>query len=53
MNQKLTNLYKQLIIDNKLIDTGNINITGNWGVSALTPADRAIATSKNWVEIKQ
>jgi surface protein len=28
--------------------SANINITANWGASALTPVERAIATSKNW-----
>ena len=31
-----------------LTTAANINITGNWGASALTAADRLIATSKNW-----
>ena len=29
--------------------SATIDITGNWGASALTSADRAIATNKNWV----
>ena len=29
--------------------SATIDITGNWGSSALTSADRAIATNKNWV----
>lgn len=29
--------------------SANIDITGNWGSSALTSADRLIATNKNWV----
>ena len=29
--------------------SATIDITGNWGASALTPADRLIATDKNWV----
>ena len=28
--------------------SANINVAGNWGVSALTAGDRAIATNKNW-----
>jgi hypothetical protein len=28
--------------------SASINITGNWGASALTTAERAIATAKNW-----
>lgn len=28
--------------------SATIDITGNWGASALTSADRAIATNKNW-----
>lgn len=31
--------------------SATIDITGNWGSSALTSADRAIATNKNWVII--
>lgn len=34
---------------NRILTTSaNINITGNWGASALTVADRLIATAKNW-----
>ena len=29
--------------------SATIDITGNWGSSALTSADRAIATGKNWI----
>ena len=29
--------------------SATIDITGNWGSSALTSADRAIATNKNWI----
>ena len=29
--------------------SATIDITGNWGASALTAADRLIATNKNWV----
>ena len=29
--------------------SANIDITGNWGASALTAADRLIATNKNWI----
>ena len=29
--------------------SATIDITGNWGASALTSADRAIATNKNWI----
>jgi hypothetical protein len=31
--------------------SANIDITGNWGASALTPADRLIATNKNYIII--
>ena len=31
--------------------SATIDITGNWGSSALSSADRAIATNKNWVII--
>jgi hypothetical protein len=29
--------------------SATIDITGNWGASALTASDRLIATNKNWV----
>ena len=57
MNVSFANcqLSKNAIVEifNNLLDrtslvSANINITGNWGASVLTPADRAIATSKNW-----
>jgi surface protein len=31
-----------------VVVSATITITGNWGASALTPVQRAIATSKNW-----
>jgi hypothetical protein len=31
--------------------SANIDITGNWGASALTSADRLIATNKNYIII--
>jgi surface protein len=31
-----------------LTTSANINITGNWGASALSASDRLIATAKNW-----
>ena len=39
----LTNL-----IDRKTTTSATIDITGNWGATALTSADRLIATNKNW-----
>jgi hypothetical protein len=31
-----------------VVVSATITITGNWGVTALTPAQRAIALNKNW-----
>ena len=39
----LTNL-----IDRTTTTSATIDITGNWGATALTSADRLIATNKNW-----
>jgi surface protein len=36
------------LVDRTLTTPANINITGNWGASALTVGDRLIATAKNW-----
>jgi surface protein len=36
------------LVDRSSTTPGYINITGNWGATALTPGDRAIATGKNW-----
>ena len=36
------------LVDRTSTTSANIDITGNWGSSALTSADRAIATNKNW-----
>jgi hypothetical protein len=36
------------LVDRTSTTSANINITGSWGASALTGADRLIATSKNW-----
>jgi hypothetical protein len=36
------------LVDRSATTAGNINITGNWGASALTAGERLIATSKNW-----
>jgi surface protein len=36
------------LVDRTLTTSANINITGNWGASALTVGDRLIATAKNW-----
>ena len=37
------------LINRTATTSATIDITGNWGASALTSADRAIATNKNWV----
>ena len=37
------------LTDRTSTTSATIDITGNWGSSALTSADRAIATNKNWV----
>jgi len=36
------------LTDRILTTPANINITGNWGASALSVGDRLIATAKNW-----
>jgi hypothetical protein len=36
------------LLNRTAMTSANINITANWGASALSPAQRAIATSKNW-----
>ena len=36
------------LVDRSATTSANINISGNWGASALTASDRLIATSKNW-----
>ena len=36
------------LVDRTATTSANINITGNWGASALTAGERLIATSKNW-----
>jgi hypothetical protein len=37
------------IFNNLVTTTGQtITISGNWGASLLTPAERAIATGKGW-----
>ena len=37
------------LIDRTSTTSATIDITGNWGASALTTADRLIATGKNWI----
>ena len=37
------------LVDRTSTTSATINITGNWGASALTSVDRLIATNKNWV----
>ena len=37
------------LTDRTATTSATIDITGNWGASALTAADRLIATNKNWV----
>ena len=36
------------LVDRTLTTSATITITGNWGASALTAGERAIATAKNW-----
>jgi hypothetical protein len=36
------------LVNRTATTSANIDITGNWGSSALTAADRLIATNKNW-----
>jgi hypothetical protein len=36
------------LVDRTLTTSANINITGNWGASALSTTDRDIALNKNW-----
>ncbi len=45
--QELINIFINLL-DRTSLPTANINITGNWGASALSPTQRAIALNKNW-----
>ena len=44
---ELVNIFNNLV-DRSSITSANINISGNWGASALTAAERQIATNKNW-----
>ena len=37
------------LINRTSTTSATIDITGNWGASALTSADRLIATNKNWI----
>ena len=37
------------LVDRTATTSATIDITGNWGASALTASDRLIATNKNWV----
>jgi surface protein len=43
----LVNIFNNLL-DRTGLAAANINITGNYGASALTVPERAIATLKNW-----
>ena len=36
------------LVDRTSTTSANINITGNWGATALTVGERLIATAKNW-----
>jgi surface protein len=36
------------LVDRSATTAANINITGNWGATALSVGDRLIATAKNW-----
>jgi len=44
---ELVNIFNNLV-DRSATTAANINITGNWGASALTTAERDIALDKNW-----
>jgi hypothetical protein len=44
---ELVNIFNNLV-DRSATTAANINITGNWGASALTTAERDIALNKNW-----
>jgi surface protein len=44
---ELVNIFNNLL-DRTALAAANINITGNYGASALTVPERAIATAKNW-----
>jgi surface protein len=44
---ELVNIFNNLV-DRSATTSANINITGNWGASALTVPEREIATDKNW-----
>jgi predicted signal transduction protein with EAL and GGDEF domain len=44
---ELVNIFNNLL-DRTGLAAANINITGNYGASALTVPERAIATDKNW-----
>ena len=44
---ELVNIFNNLL-DRTLLTAANINITGNWGATALTAGERNIATGKNW-----
>jgi surface protein len=44
---ELVNIFNNLV-DRSATTAANINISGNWGASALTVPERAIATLKNW-----
>jgi surface protein len=44
---ELVNIFNNLV-DRSATTAANINISGNWGASALTTAERDIALNKNW-----
>jgi surface protein len=44
---ELVNIFNNLV-DRSATTAANINISGNWGASALTTAERDIALDKNW-----
>jgi hypothetical protein len=44
---ELVNIFNNLL-DRSSITAANINITGNWGATALTVSERNIALNKNW-----
>jgi surface protein len=44
---ELVNIFNNLV-DRTATTSANINISGNWGATALTTAERDIALDKNW-----
>jgi surface protein len=44
---EIVNIFNNLL-DRTSLASANINVSGNWGASALTVGDLLIATNKNW-----